>query len=132
MCMTDYADPVTQVNDGEYRKARKPHKCNECGRAIAAGENYHYETFIDTGGKFAQHKTCAHCMVARGWLQAECGGWIYSGIEEDLREHVCEGGYGMSLARLSVAMKNNWKRLDGSLRPVPAMPETTHQRMAAH
>lgn len=127
MCMIDSADPVTPINDGEYRKARKAHKCNECRRAIDVGERYHYETFTGDNG-FTQHKTCAHCMVARDWLQKECSGWIYGGVEEDLREHVTDNGgyYGMPLARLSVAMKNNWRRRDGSLRPVPPMPSTSY------
>jgi hypothetical protein len=131
MCMTDEIDDfVTMIAEGHFVKARKPHKCMECGRPIAAGESYHTESFR-FDGEFMTHKTCAHCMVPRGWLQKECGGFVYNMIKEDLREHVTESDYyGWPLARLYVSMRNDWKRRDGSLRAVPAMPATSYEKRA--
>lgn len=132
MCMLDGCDEiVTTLNEGHYVTARKLHKCMECGREIPKGESYHTETFKH-GGDVKTHKTCGHCMVVRGWLTKECGGWVYSMVEEDLGEHVSESGYyGMPLARLYVAMRNDWKRQDGMLRPVPPMPQTSYDKRKA-
>ena len=125
MCMVEYCDDmVTVIDDGRFVMARKQHKCTECNREIATGESYHTEAYRFDGG-VRRHKTCAHCMVARAWLQDECGGWVYGGIEEDMAEHASEH-YGLPVARLYVALRNDWRRRDGSLRPVPAMPKTTH------
>lgn len=123
MCMSDDADRVTPINDGEYRKARKPHKCQECRREIAVGETYHYETFRNDG-RFEQHKTCSHCMVVRDWLSAECGGWVYTMVEEDIREHA--DYHGLRVKLLAVGMARNWRRKDGRMWPLPKMPKTTH------
>lgn len=133
MCMMDSCDEiVTTITEGHYVKARKAHKCMECGREIPKGESYHTETFKHDGD-VKTHKTCAHCMVARDWLRMECGGWIYGMVQEDLGEHVSESPeyYGMPLARLYVAQRNDWKRHDGTLRPVPAMPPTTYDKRKA-
>jgi len=126
MCMIDGAEPVQMLSEG-YRKARKEHKCSECRRPIRTGEAYYYERF-KCEGDLNYHKTCAHCEVVRQWLSDECGGWVYGGVEEDIREHAQEG-YGWPILRLTVAMHNNWLRRDGSLRPVPAVPKTTHDIM---
>lgn len=117
MCAYDDSDPVTMLGESNP-KARKPHKCAECGRTIEPGETYRLERFV-FDGKMSAHKTCSHCLAARNWLGAECGGWIFGGVANDLREHVQEGGYGMDLARMAVAIDHGWARRDGSLRPVP-------------
>ncbi|WP_157378754.1 hypothetical protein [Burkholderia ubonensis] len=125
--MFDYCDErVTMISDGR-RTARKEHRCAECGRMIQCGETYCYE-YYKFDGRTEHHKTCSHCMVVRQWLSDECGGWVYGGVEEDIREHA-QDGYGWPILRLTVAMKNNWARRDGSLRPVPKLPKTTHDIM---
>jgi hypothetical protein len=128
MCMYDDGDgQVTMIRDGKFRMARKAHRCHECRRQIEAGESYHAEAYY-FDSKFTEHKTCAHCMVARGWLQDECGGWLYGAIEEDIREH-CRSGYAypVGVHRLAVGMAWKWRRKDGSLMPIPARPMTTHE-----
>lgn len=124
MCMIDNDNRVTRVNGGEYRVARKEHKCMECRRAIPVGERYHYETFIGDG-HFTQHKTCQHCMIVRGWLNAECGGWIYTRVHEDIAEHADDGHYGFWVKLLSIGMERKWKRQDGSAWPLPRMPKVS-------
>lgn len=132
MCMVDFDrdDFVTVIEDGHYVVARKIHKCNECRRAILPGERYHTEAYVFEG-KFKRHKTCEHCMVARGWLHNECGGWLYGQVEEDIREHCHEGHYPFALYRIAVAMSQHWLTPAGDLRPVPKIPQTTHERMRA-
>lgn len=129
MCMIDGCDERVTVLHERNPAARRLHKCNECHREIALGERYTVERYISEGSA-STHKTCVHCMVARRWLLAECRGFVYGYIGEDLVEHVTEGGYGMDLARLAVGLRRKWRRRDGRLQPVPAMPITTHQRAA--
>lgn len=131
MCMLDDADGmVTIIDGGSYVTARKPHKCAECRRTIEAGERYHRESFV-FDGRFQCHKTCAHCMVVRDFLQDECGGWLYGDVEEDAREHCHGQGYGMDLYRAVVGMRRNWRRQDGRLMNVPARITTSDEIRAA-
>lgn len=131
MCMlNDCDDMVTLLAENDY-KAKKDHRCAECGRTIHAGESYHRDTFIFEGRR-QSHKTCGHCMVARNWLRGECGGWVYTAVEEDVREH-CHSGhrYAYGVYRLAVGMRQKWTRRNGSLMSIPAMPITTHERLEA-
>lgn len=111
-------------------RSRKEHRCGECRRVIAVGEGYQY-VFGVWDGRADQHRTCRHCLVAQGWLNRECGGWLFRTIREDLEEHVLNGGvygggYGVPLARLVVGMRRGWSRFDGTaLMPVPAVPRVT-------
>ena len=127
MCMVDDSDgSVTEISGLLQRMARVTHTCKECCRTIDKGETYFVESYV-FDGDFHTHKTCAHCKVARDWLQAECGGWLYEGVEEDIREHVFSRMYPMSLARIAVGMQWKWRTPKGRLMPIPAMPQTTHE-----
>jgi hypothetical protein len=110
--------------------AKAAHRCAECGRVIEPGERYLRERYV-WDGKFTVHKTCAHCEVARDWLAQECGGWLYGGVEEDIREHCFGYGYGMDLYRLAVGIAWKWRTPRGRLLPVPAVPQTGHEIAAA-
>lgn len=123
MCMVDFSDGRVTVIRDEWRKARKAHKCNECFRVIAAGERYSFE-FFTFDGDCNSHRTCEHCMVVRGWLTDECGGFLYGGVEEDIHEHASEG-YGFRVKLLSIGISRNWRRKDGRMWPVPRPPKTT-------
>jgi hypothetical protein len=57
-------------------------------------------------------------MVVRNWLSDECGGWLYTAVEEDAAEHA--RGYGMDLARAVIGMRWQWRGKSGRLLPVPA------------
>ena len=126
MCMIDDADgAVTTISGLLQRVARVTHKCKECCRIIDKGEKYFVESYVFEG-EFTTHKTCAHCKVARDWLQDECGGWLYGGVAEDIREHVFSKMYSMSLTRVAVGMQWQWRTPKGRLMLVPRMPKTTH------
>jgi hypothetical protein len=108
---------VTPIGDPTDYVARKEHKCNECLRKIQPGEKYTRERFV-WEGKAQTHKTCAHCMMARGWLHHNCGGWLYGAVEEDIREHAYEN-YGGYVKRLAVGMRWKWRAPSGRMLPVP-------------
>lgn len=129
MCMADDCDEWVQLIRSGDPVAKKEHKCAECFRLIRAGEKYHTDTYYFDGG-LTHHKTCAHCMVVRDWLQSECGGFLYGGVEEDIREHADNGMYGFGVKVLAVGMARNWMRRDGRRWPIPRLPKTTHEKMA--
>ena len=119
MCMAD---------DGEYgrfsthkdRKARKDHRCNECGRVIKRGETYRYFSGEHDGSIYTS-KMCAHCQSAASLLQKECDGYLLEAVEEDLSEHIHELlPWSMAAARFVIAMRRQWQRFDkAGLMPVP-------------
>lgn len=133
MCMMDDSDgAVTMIAEGRFYRAKTQHKCAECRRVIHAGESYHRESYV-FDRQFSIHKTCAHCMVVRGWLQNECGGWLYGAVEEDAREHVHNNGhlYGLDLYRAVVGMAWQWRTRAGRLLPVPKPIKTSDEMRAA-
>ena len=130
MCMIDSADGYCVVLHEIIRKSRKDHRCSECGRIIEVGELYLNEGLMWEGKKNTV-KTCSHCQVVRAWLNAECGGWLYEGVYEDIHEHVQEEFYGKAVLMLAVGMSRRWKKKNGEMYRVPSLPKTTHQRMAA-
>lgn len=131
MCHYDYDQPDFYL--ATTQRARKEHKCYECGRSIQVGERY-----IRTTGKWdghcSQYKHCAHCQVMLDWLKRECGGWVHGGLEEDVEGHIAEYGVpvvGFGLARMYVNMRENWMR-DGALLPVPVLPSKRLHVERAH
>ena len=90
MCMVEDADPPDSCAS-EFRRARKPHKCGECDREIELGERYERCAYVQyRGERPSHHLTCRHCVAARTWLQIECGGWCFGGVQMDLKEHADE------------------------------------------
>jgi hypothetical protein len=127
--MIDSAEGRCTVLHSTDRKARKEHRCTECYRVIPVGEIYLNEGCLWDGRKDT-YKICSHCQVVRNWLSAECGGWLYEGVREDIYEHAFEGNYGKGVIMLSVGMGRQWKKKNGDMWRVPSLPKTTHQRMA--
>ena len=71
----------------ETRKAKKEHKCSECGRAIAAGERYqHVRGKWD--GDVCTFRTCPRCLALKDWVAAHvpCFCWAHGNIIEDAIE----------------------------------------------
>lgn len=130
MCMFDDGDGAVTMLSAADPVARKTHKCRECGRTIEPGERYHVDRFL-WEGSLDTHKTCGHCMVARQWLQDECGGYLFGAVEEDIREHAHNGMYPMGLHRLAVGMAWKWRTPRGRMLPLPTAPMTTHERLQA-
>jgi hypothetical protein len=123
MCRIDYCDGLWKRRASIERVARREHECSECGRLIHSGETYEYFRGLWSDGQdeWVTVKTCLHCVIARGWLMSECGGWIYTEVLDELREHWEEDTIyrAPSLGRLIIGMRRKWQQRDGSLMPVP-------------
>lgn len=137
MCMVDDSESCS-FWDEESRKAKKLHKCNECGRQIAPGEIYLYCKWI-YDGDWGTSKMCAHCEVAAEWLRINCGGFVTHNIYEDISEHVDEYAYLgwrylAGLGRLTIGIRRDWqiKRgpYAGQLMAIPRLPPAIDQRNA--
>jgi hypothetical protein len=110
------------VSRSAERRARKEHRCGECGRAIQPGEIYLY-AFLVIEGFGCSFKTCAHCRVAEEWLSANCGGWVYEEVLEEIEEHGVEyPALAERLKAFAQKMRAKWSEADGSLLPLPALP----------
>ena len=118
----------------DERRAAKAHRCCECGRTIEIGERHQYARGA-MNGYWSAYRTCAHCDAAAEWLVVVCGGWLYEATSMDLRDHVDgEESYlrTAALTRLVRWMKADWRRPDGSLRPVAEVVLQTNRAIDAH
>lgn len=61
MCSCDVFDSP-EFSDHGFRKARKPHRCVECGKAIQPGERYQYYT-AKWEGDVTTSKMCLWCSA---------------------------------------------------------------------
>lgn len=77
-------------------KARKQHKCTECKRIIAKGEQYLCEKTLYVG-TIETWKTCQDCESIRDNLFS--GGYYYGEIIYMLNEHIheCDGDISESI-----------------------------------
>jgi hypothetical protein len=112
--MDDYCycdnDPPSVMRK-EQRKAKKEHRCCECGRTIRSGETYEYVWGV-WDGSAGTYKTCSHCVALRDYTTAHvpCFCWYYGGMRieaiEMLREYAHEApGLFFAGARLYVQAK---------------------------
>lgn len=131
MCNIENSDGFVDVIQPECdRKARKAHTCLECRREIRAGEQYRH-TVYKFDGDLTSYKICLHCHVAAEWLMRECGGFLYSQIQDDILEHTeSRRPYGIDLFRVAVGMRRKWTKKNGGLMPIPKRPLTTKELMA--
>lgn len=106
MCAVDDAEPWA-FSHQETRTARKVHRCDECGREIAAGELYEHLTGV-FDGHWSTFRWCRHCDAAGQWMNHVCGGWMLGNLDEELVEHWREGFTSIGFARLIVGMKLRW------------------------
>jgi hypothetical protein len=126
MCASDDAEPM-ECYSNTTRKARKAHRCTECGREICRGEQFELVKGI-SDGYWAQFKTCAHCISARSWLNAWCRTFVLAAVREELVEHWTYGSEYRSvwLARAIVGMRRQWRTRKGAL----MQPLESYQRAA--
>lgn len=107
--MGDYETPG--FYHAKMRRARKVHRCAECGRVIALGELYEHVTgkwdgMVDT------FKTCEHCKVLRegAFRATEADEWLHGGLHAELDEL-----WGFGWKRLREEMRRKWTRPGGEL-----------------
>lgn len=103
------------------RKARKAHRCEECGRDIVPGETYYYYAGR-WDGDFCDGKRCQHCEAVTHWLNAVCGGYVMGELQSELTEHYREG-YGIWLARAAIGVRRKWRGRRGDLMTVMSLPD---------
>jgi hypothetical protein len=120
MCRVEDCDPWDFFHT-ESRKAGKPHVCCECGRSILRGEQHQYSVG-KMDSRISNYRQCTHCLAAAHWLQITCGGWLFEGVLEELREHWDEEPELRShvLMRLIRGMKRKWEQ---GTAPVPNKDE---------
>lgn len=135
MCMYDDSGGWRVFREAT-RRAAKDHKCGECGRIIAKGEEHRYATGLTYDwDSWESYRQCLHCVAASQWLLVACSGYMFNAIEEDLAEHVVgEESYLRSapLTRLVRWMRADWRDRAGNLRPVEAVREVTAAAVAAY
>lgn len=123
MCRSDDGDGP-EFMDVRNPRARKPHVCDECARTIQPGEQYQVVAGL-WDGDLRRFKTCAHCVMASGWLEEQCDGYGFGRLREEIEEHWHEGYKSAWMGRAIVGMRRGWKRHDGALLAVPSEPPPT-------
>lgn len=115
------------------RRARKPHRCEECFRTIHPGETYH-RTAGSWEGDFFTVKACAHCCAFRkhidraddGYNESYFGGagaWVDNGYYATCDLPGTTWAQRLGLYRMARHFQDRWRDGEGQLRPVPAGPE---------
>lgn len=104
-CYCDY-DPPT-FHRQTYAKAKKQHRCEECGRKIVPGETYEYTAGL-WDGSFWSFKTCSHCCDIRKFVSnsVPCFCWAHGSLMDDVKETI-EAAYdraGKEVAGLAFAV----------------------------
>lgn len=79
-------DETSEMIEEKTIKARKEHKCGECGATIKTGEEYYSEKSVYEG-RFDTYKTCLPCKEVRDKYLTR--GWFWEQIWSDLRECLC-------------------------------------------
>lgn len=84
----DFDPPEFYCN--AVRKARKEHKCTECGKIIKPKEIYEH-TSGKWDGVINRFKTCDDCLSIKDSFF--CDGFMHGGLYELLCQHItdCEG-----------------------------------------
>lgn len=114
MCRIDDAERCEFFTEREVA-ARKPHRCVECHRIIAAGEMHNYAVY-KVDGVFGSDRTCLQCKQASQWMVKQCGGYVISSLLEDLVEHWREAGiHTRELARLIWGIRRKWRKRNGEM-----------------
>lgn len=91
-CFCDY-DPAT-IYTATTPKARKEHRCDECGCKISIGQKYE-NVFGLWEGYASTFKTCEGCYDLRVWVtnNIPCFCWQHGNMLEDAQEAVNEAAY---------------------------------------
>lgn len=94
-CVAVYVDEGYDDGGDEMRVAGVEHKCGECSREIALGEEYEFSwgVKLDDDEKVIEEEsndyaTCRDCSSMR--KSFFCEGWYYGRIWDDLEEHLAE------------------------------------------
>lgn len=92
MCSCDWDAVYPDFYTVNYRKARKPHRCSECGIQINPGEKYRYITG-KWDGTIGSFHTCNPCVDAAAYMAEHSDCWcpnfgeMYQAIHDEITEH---------------------------------------------
>lgn len=89
-CYCDYDAPI--FSSRTTPRARKQHRCDECGAAIYPGETYECFSAMwpDSCGYVETFHTCVRCVELRRFIENSipCFCWGYGNVLDDAREAV--------------------------------------------
>lgn len=85
VCVVMDYDCVNDFSSEAIRRAAKPHKCCECGDAIAVGDSHHY-CAGKTDGEFWYERTCAPCHEIRKTFC--CDGYVLLTLWDEIRDQL--------------------------------------------
>ena len=89
-CYAD-SDCMLECLDQKIRKARKPHRCGECGIPINKGDQYEFATGLnESEGCWLSFHTCLPCTALRSEIFEPGTGVIFEAIEELLSDLLSE------------------------------------------
>ena len=117
VCLTSDCDLHNDFYSGDTRKARKPHKCCECGCQIKVGQIYHHAVGKSDGDIWA-YDTCSLCDEIRTHFY--CDDWLFTNLWDDMVEQLFDGGgfrfecmegLGVPARELILAQWRSWKGL---------------------
>ena len=110
-CFCD-SGPVPEFYIKTTPKARKKHKCYECGMPIAVGEQYE-SVRAKWEGEVKVVKTCPDCVEIRDALdEMECFCWLHGSLMEDVQTQFQEAFFcpGLRFDYLRLLAKHRWRR----------------------
>lgn len=89
MCYCDFDQPTVYVRT--TRKARKPHRCYECGAQIEPGTRYEH-VFGVWDGNADSNSTCLDCVGLRTWAESKVKGlcWAHGSMLDDIQSCLFE------------------------------------------
>lgn len=116
-CYCDY-EPATFYSSA-LRKARKAHKCEECGRQIKPGESYERVSGM-WDGCITVFCTCSHCCDIRQFVKnsVPCFCWAHGSMIDDASQAIDDAysrapdevkGLRMGYLRLRAAGNRAWR-----------------------
>lgn len=85
VCLSHDYDCYNSFYSESWRKARKPHKCCECGVIIEVGEQYEHVSGKADGRIFTA-KTCAVCQDIRAAFV--CGTWVFGDLWQSMYDYM--------------------------------------------
>jgi hypothetical protein len=125
-------EPFEEWNDWIGVLPRKAKPCAECGRWLAPRDERVYQAqYVHYDEPRGGYVSCLHCHELTEWLSRQCEGVAVGRVLEDVYEHTRDRDYmqdeeielhfwlHINVARLHNHALAQWKRPDGTLRPVP-------------
>lgn len=110
-CYCDY-EPA-DFYSATMRKARKEHRCEECGSVIKPGQQYEHAA-MGYEGTACAYKTCQHCLEVRRFVKSfvPCFCWAHGNLLADAQDtargyaHEADGLLFGTLRRIVIARRS--------------------------